>query len=109
MISYLRPLNGEERVVCDVIDALRLRQSRLAPDLRRVTAIAEALQALRQTPLFGLERRQPEGWSMWDERNRGLAEIRDVSLHEAVRAASEIAGASAADAPDESAILGVEF
>jgi hypothetical protein len=73
MIGSLRPLNGQERVVCNVINALRLGQSRFAPDLRRVTAIAEALQARRQAPLFGRESRQPEGRGIWDERNRESA------------------------------------
>src|SRR5271155_4373808 len=109
MIGSLRPLNHEERVVCNVGDALRLRQSRLAPDLRRVTAIAEVLQALCQALLLGLERRQPEGRSMWDESNRGFAEIRSASLQVAVRAAGQVARPGAANAPDEGAILGVEF
>src|SRR5260221_4743833 len=109
MIGSLRPLNGEERVVCDLGDALRLWQSRLAPDLRRVTAIPEALQALRQAPLLGPKRRQLEGRRMRNERNRRFAEILDASLHVAVRAAGEVARPGAANAPDEGAILGVEL
>ena len=109
MVGFLRSLHGEKRVVAELRDTLRLRQSRLAPDLRRVTAISEALQALRQTPLLGFERRQLERRSMRDERNCRFAEIRNPSLHIAVRAAGEIAGAAATDAPDEGAILRIEL
>src|SRR4029077_13351846 len=109
MIGSLWPLNGEERVVGDLGDALRLRQARLAPDLRRVTTISEMLQALREALLLGLERRQLEGRGMRDQRNHRVAEILDPSLHVAVRAAGEVARPGAANAPDEGAILGVEL
>src|SRR5438132_4411646 len=109
MIGSFRALNGEERVVCDLGDALRLWQSRLAPDLLRVMTISEVLQALREAPLLGLECRQLEGRGMRDERNRGFAEILDPSLDVAVRAAGEVACPGAANAPNEGAILGVEL
>src|SRR5215468_7981059 len=97
MSGFLESLEGEERVVRDLGDALRLRQSRLAPDLRRVAAFAETLQAKRQAPLLGLKRRKLEGRCLRRERNRRFAEILDASLHVAVDAAAEIAGAGAAD------------
>src|SRR6202167_6299542 len=109
MIGSLDSWNGEERVVGDLSDALRLRQSRLAPDLRRVATIAEALQALRKAPLLGFKRRELEGWCMRDERNRRFAEILNTSLHVAVYAAGEVACPGAADAPDEGPIPGVEL
>src|ERR1700677_805688 len=109
MIGSLWPLNGEERDVADFSDAVRLRQSRLAPDLRRVTALSILLQALRQAPLLGLKRWQIERRSMRDERNRRFAEVLDASLHVGVGAASEVPRAGAANAPDKSAILGVEL
>src|ERR1700722_3940717 len=109
MIGSLDSWNGEERVVGDLSDALRLRQSRLAPDLRRVATIAEALQALRKAPLLGLKRREFEGWCVRDERNRRFAEVLGASLHVAVYAAGEVACPSAANAPDEGPILGVEL
>src|SRR5258708_27548205 len=109
MIGFLSSLNGEEGAVCDLGDALRLWQSRLAPDLRRVAAIPEALQALRQAPLLGLKRCQIEGRRMCDERNRRFAEILNASLHIPVRASGEIARAGAANAPDKGAILGVKL
>src|ERR1700722_315936 len=109
MIGSLDSWNGEERVVGDLSDALRLRQSRLAPDLRRVATIAEALQALRKAPLLGFKRREFEGWCMRDERNRCFAEILNTSLHVAVYAAGEVAGPGAADAPDEGPIPGVKL
>src|SRR5258705_5882845 len=109
MIGSFGPLSGEERVVCDLSDVLRLRQSRLPPDLRRVAAIAEALQALCQAPLLGLKRRELEGPRVLDDRNCRFAEVLDASLHVAVDAAGEVACSGAADAPDEGAILGVEL
>src|SRR5580704_6807285 len=109
MIGSLDSWNGKERVVRDLSDALRLRQSRLAPDLRRVATIAEALQPLRKAPLLGLERREFEGWCMRDQRNRRFAEILDASLHVAVDAAGEVACPGAANAPDQGPIPGVEL
>ena len=109
MIGSPDSWNGEERVVADLSDVLRILQSRLAPNLRRVAAIAEALQALRQALLLGLQRRELEARGLRDERNRGFAEILDASLHVAVRAAGEVARPGAANAPDEGAILGVEL
>src|SRR5258707_4293455 len=109
MIGFLDSLNGEERIIGDLGDVLRLWQSRLAPDLRRVATIAEALQALRKAPLLGLKRCELEERRMRDERNRRFAEILDASLHVAVYAAGEVACPGAADAPHEGAILGVEL
>ena len=48
MIGSLRSVDGKERVVGDFGHALRLQHSGLAPDLGRVTTIAEKLQALGQ-------------------------------------------------------------
>src|SRR5258705_11307260 len=107
MIGFLDSLNGEERIIGDLGDVLRLWQARLAPDLRRVATIAEALQALRKAPLLGLKRREFERRRMRDERNRRFAEILDTSLHVAVYAAGEITCPGAANAPDQSAIPGV--
>src|SRR5277367_6725680 len=109
MIGSLWSLDGEERVVRDVGDTLRLRHSRLAPDLRRVTGIPELLQALRQAPLLGLERWQIERRSPRDERNRRVSEVPDASLDITVRAAREVARATPTNAPDQGAILGVEL
>src|SRR5258705_2085134 len=109
MIGFLDSLNGEERIIGDLGDVLRLWQSRLAPDLRRVATIAEALQALRKAPLLGLKRREIEGRRIRDERNRRFAEILDTSLHVAVYAAGKVACPGAANAPDEGAVLGVEL
>src|SRR5260370_18128811 len=61
MIGFLDSLNGEERIIGDLGDVLRLWQSRLAPDLRRVATIAEVLQALRKAQLLGLKRRELKG------------------------------------------------
>jgi hypothetical protein len=73
MIGSLQPLNGEERIVADFGDTLRLRQSRLAPDFRRVTGISELLEALRQAPLLGLKRWQIDRRSMLDERKSTIS------------------------------------
>src|SRR5271156_6266761 len=109
MIGSLRSLNGQERVVRDLGDALRLREACLAPDFQRVATISEALQPLRETLLLGLERRQREWRGMRDQRNRRLAKILDPSLHIAVRASGQVARSGAADAPDQGSILGVEL
>src|SRR5580704_12404966 len=102
MIGSLDPLNGEERIIADLSDVLRLRQSSFAPDLRRVATIAKALQPIRKTLLLGFKRRKLKGWRMCDERNRRFAEILDASLHVAVYPAGEITRPGAAHAPDES-------
>src|SRR5258706_6382463 len=109
MTGFLDSLNGAERIIGDLSDALRLWQSSLAPDLRRVATIAEALQALRKAPLLGLKRRELEGRCMRDESNRRFAEILDASLHVAVYAAGEVACPGTANAPNEGPILGVEL
>src|SRR5262249_27075088 len=90
-------------------DTLRLWQSRLAPDLRRVTTISETSQALGQPPLFGLERRQIERGGVRNERNCRFAEILDASTYVGVRAPGEVARTRAANTPDEGAILGVDL
>ena len=105
MIGFLDSWNGEERLVCNLGDALRLRQSLLAPDLRRVAAISETSQSLGQPLLLGLERPELERRGMLDERNCCFAEILDVSPYVGVRAAGEVARTRAANAPDEGAIL----
>src|SRR5262249_36644643 len=97
--------NGEERLVYDLGDTLRLWQSGLAPDLGRIAAISETSQALGQPPLFGLECRQLERGGMRDERNCRFAEILDASPYVGVRTAGEVARTRAANAPDEGAIL----
>src|SRR5476651_2492131 len=109
MVSSLDSLNGEEHVVCEIGDALWLRHARLAPDFRRVAAIAEAPQALRQALLLGRKCRQRERRGMLDEVNRRFAVILDGALHITVRAAAKVACSGAAHAPDKSAILRVEL
>src|SRR5215470_2038421 len=109
MTGFLDWLNGGKRIVCDLGDALRLWQSCLAPDLRRVTAIPEVLQALHQAPLLSLESCELEGRRARHERNCCFAEILDSALYVEVRAASEVARSRAANTPDEGAISGVEL